>query len=436
MDRVRCLTPKGIGEFGRHLEELRLHGDLPPPRAMLTDDACSVPTALRDVGVELRNFASRRDFAEYIDNRFLDAGVFVNADEPGMWEWLSLFYFDEVCPSNKQGLRKPGVEGRHLLRDPDARRRHRHLLRSPYLLYRRYDGCANGELDLLLGYALPVHGVAATHIGERSRLLSSPGALVAASRLYFDPVAEKPRLGYSDEQYGLRAYCKFVNNLPECFDLSCMSPDTVIGLLPRGFEVWMGGVLDGHFRDTRNLTRRLASVEMTSRFAIAEQLDDLLDDIHQRRITERQAAVRSDLFRAAVVGAYDSTCAVSGLGLRHTIGTDSTRHEVDAAHIIPVAQGGRDLIQNGLALNRTIHWAFDQGMLWVDSNSRVSVAREVEKDRRNHWLKQFRNRPLNMPVNLRHRPIQMRCVGTLRISPGRAGQPGRTKPKKGCELTP
>ena len=31
MARVRCLTPKGIGEFGRYLKELRLHGDLQPP---------------------------------------------------------------------------------------------------------------------------------------------------------------------------------------------------------------------------------------------------------------------------------------------------------------------------------------------------------------------------------------------------------------------
>ena len=404
MNRVRCLTPEGIGEFGQYLKELRIHGDLPPPRALLTDEARSVPSGLGDVDVEPRNFASRRDFAEYIDNRFLEAGVFVDADEPGMWEWLSLFYFDEVCPPDKRGFRKPGVEGRHLLRDRDARRRHRHLLRSPYLLYRKYEGGPKGELDLLLCYRLPVHGVAATHIGERFRLSSSPGALVAASRLYFDRVTQRPRRGYSDERNGLRAYCRFVNNLPECFDLSDLSADTVIGLLPREFEIWMADILDERVRETRELTRRLPSMETTSRFSIAQQLDDLLQDIHERRITERQAVVRSDLFRAAVVGAYDSTCAVSGLGLRTTVGTDSIRYEVEAAHIIPVARGGRDRIQNGLALSRTIHWAFDQGMLWVDGDYRVSVAGEVERDRRNHWLKQFRSRPLNVPVNSRHRP--------------------------------
>ena len=404
MDRLRCLTPKGIDEFGRYLKELRVHGDLPPPRELLTDDACSVPSALGDVDIETRRFASRRDFAEYIDDRFLDAGVFVNADEPGMWEWLSLFYFDAVCPPNKRGFRKPGVEGRHLLRDRDARRRHRHLLRSPYLLHRQFAGGPNGELDLLLGHALAVHGVAATHIGERSRLLSSAGALAAASRLYFDPVARKPKRGYSDEGNGLRAYCRYMNNLPACFDVSAMSADTVIGLLPRQFETWMADILDEDLRQTRMLTRRLANAELASGSTVAERLEDLLQDVHERGITERQAAVRSDLFRAAVVEAYDSTCAVSGMGLRHAIGSDVVRYEVEAAHIVPVACGGRDRVENGLALCRTIHWAFDQGMLWVDDGFRVAVAEEIASDRRNHWLQQFRSRPLNLPANRRYRP--------------------------------
>lgn len=406
MARVRCLTADGIDEFGRYLGKLRVHGDLPPPRALLTDAASSVASTLGDVRVEPRDFESRRDFAEYIDNRFLEAGVFVDADEPGMWEWFSLFFFDAVCPPNRHGVRKPGVEGRHLLRDPDARRRHRHLLRSPYLLFRQYDGGVNGELDLLLGYALPVHGVAATHIGERPRIMASPGALLAASRLYFDRGAQQPKRGYSDNENGLRAYCKFVNNLPESFDLSATSADTIIALLPRKYETWMASVVDEEGRETRGSFRQLReTIELNP--TVAQQLerfDNLLQNVLDRGTTQRQAMVRCDIFRTAVMGAYDSRCAISGLGLRHSAGTGSPHYEVEAAHIIPVARGGRDRMQNGLALNRTIHWAFDRGMLWVDQNLRVSVAEEAEKDQRNRWLKQFDRRPLNVPVDPRHRP--------------------------------
>ena len=131
---------------------------------------------------------------------------------------------------------------------------------------------------------------------------------------------------------------------------------------------------------------------------------DLLKDVADTPTTTFTAKVRSDLFRTAVVGAYDSKCAVSGLGLRHTAGATTSRFEVEAAHIIPVARGGRDRVQNGLALSRSIHWAFDLGMLWVGDNLRIAVAAEVENDRRNAWLKQFRGRTLAPPTDTRHGP--------------------------------
>lgn len=120
MDQVRCLTAPGVAEFGDYIRRLQVEGDLPPPRALLTDDAYSSAPTLGDVLVEPRDFVSRREFAEYINARFLEAGVFVDADEPGMWEWLSLYYFDAVSPAKSDGTRKPGVVGRHLMNDANA----------------------------------------------------------------------------------------------------------------------------------------------------------------------------------------------------------------------------------------------------------------------------------------------------------------------------
>ena len=239
MQTVRCLTAGGIGEFGRYLARLRRNGSLPPPVALLADPRHSTPCTLGNVSVEQKGFASRREFAEYINGRFMEADVPADADEDGMWEWLSLYYFDAVCPMNQVGARKPGADGRHLLEDPDARRRHRHLLRGPYMLFRRYEGGPNGELDLLLSDALPVHGIAATHLAERPRLMASPGALTAASQLYAHPVTGRPRRGYSHDENGLRAYCRFLNNLPDCFDIADFSADTTIALLPEAFSVWL-----------------------------------------------------------------------------------------------------------------------------------------------------------------------------------------------------
>ncbi|MCY4156588.1 MAG: HNH endonuclease [Gammaproteobacteria bacterium] len=372
---------------------------------MLTDPRYSAPCALGDILVKRRNFASRREFAEYINQRVVEAGVFADADEHGMWEWLSLLYFDAVCPISPDGQREPGVDGRHLLEDPDARRRHRHLLRGPYMSYRRYNGGPNGELDLLLSYALPVHGIAATHLGERLRLMASPGALIAASRLYVHPISGKPKRGYSDEEIGLRAYCRFLNNLPDCFDLSNLSADTIIALLPASFSVWLN--------DTENLKgssptlfKRLKEVsELRDDRSVARRLDDLLAEIGTRKMTERQVAVRSNMFRTAVLGAYESKCAISGMGLRSADGMDTGfRFEVEAAHIVPVSRGGKDLVRNGLALCRMIHWAFDNGMLWINREYRINLSKDADKDSRNDWLGQFRGRKLRMPVHESQHP--------------------------------
>ncbi len=405
MTHLRCLTLDGIGRFKQYLDQLRRERRSSPPLEILADPSYSRPCSLGEVTIEPRSFASRREFAAYIDERLQQAGILEDADEPGMWEWLSLFYFDEVCPVNRKGERTSGVSGRHLLEDADARRRHRHLLRGPYMLWRRFDGGPNGELDLLLSDALPVHSIAATHLVERQRLMSSQGVLTAASHLYMHPSSGKRRRGYSHESNGLRAFCRFLNNLPDCFDLASLSTDTIMALLPETFSTWLGSAekqQDIHIESFQRLREVGALHDNRS---VARDLGELLTEVNAREMTEREITVRSGIFRTAVVAAYDSQCAISGLGIRHADGSDTGFHfEVEAAHIIPVSRGGADLVQNGLALNRTIHWAFDRGMIWIDGNLRIHLSREVSTDSRNHWLQQFQDDHLKAPALEQHLP--------------------------------
>ncbi len=354
--------------------------------------------------IEVRGFNSRRDFVEYIDESFRAAGFHGDGDEPGMWEWLSLYYIDAICPPDQDGKRKPGVDGRYLMNDVEARRRNRHLLRGPYMLYRRHG--SGSQMDLLLEAPLHVHRIASTHIAERPRIFGSSGALMAASRMYFDHIVGKPKRGYSDKASGLRAFCKHLNNLPDCFDLAEMSADTIMALLPEQFEKWIERDTDaGQFAEVRQWCSELQTEEpYADGHQLARSLGDLLDAINSRTLTERQTRVRSEIFRSGVLEAYESRCAISGMELAHATGDGGATYEVESAHIIPVSRGGRDLIQNGLALNRTLHWAFDLGMVWVDAQFRISVSDEVERDSRNAWLNQFRGRPLRVPYDERHHP--------------------------------
>jgi putative restriction endonuclease len=69
--------------------------------------------------------------------------------------------------------------------------------------------------------------------------------------------------------------------------------------------------------------------------------------------------IRDAAFRRSVIDAYDGRCAVTRLRLINGGG----RAEVQAAHIWPVAEGGPDVVQNGIALSATVHWLFDRHLI-------------------------------------------------------------------------
>ncbi len=93
------------------------------------------------------------------------------------------------------------------------------------------------------------------------------------------------------------------------------------------------------------------------------------DALRDRVLTSR--AFRDASFARQVKRAYDGRCAMSGLALRNGGG----RAEVDAAHIVAVAENGPDVVQNGLALSGTRHWMFDRGLVAVDSDHNILVAK-------------------------------------------------------------
>jgi putative restriction endonuclease len=107
-----------------------------------------------------------------------------------------------------------------------------------------------------------------------------------------------------------------------------------------------------------------------------EDFSDLAEDplSYERPIIERMISrpFRDLAFAAGVKEAYANTCAMTGLSIINGGG----RAEVQAAHIRPVAHHGPDSIRNGLALSGTIHWIFDRGLVSIDENYSILVARD------------------------------------------------------------
>ena len=96
------------------------------------------------------------------------------------------------------------------------------------------------------------------------------------------------------------------------------------------------------------------------------------EDEQERRIVQilMNRKVRDANFRHQVCEAYNNTCAVTKIRLVNGGG----KAEAQAAHIWPVAGGGPDVVQNGIALSATVHWLFDRHLISLSDDYGLLVA--------------------------------------------------------------
>jgi putative restriction endonuclease len=100
--------------------------------------------------------------------------------------------------------------------------------------------------------------------------------------------------------------------------------------------------------------------------------------VFERPLVERMTLrpFRDAAFAVAVKRAYGDTCAMTGLRIINGGG----RAEAQAAHIRPVAHDGPDSVRNGLALSATAHWMFDRGLVSVDDDLSILIAKDRVPD--------------------------------------------------------
>jgi putative restriction endonuclease len=101
-------------------------------------------------------------------------------------------------------------------------------------------------------------------------------------------------------------------------------------------------------------------------------------------------------FRVLVSEAYARRCAISG---------ERTVPVLEAAHILPVADGGEHRLTNGMLLRADIHRLFDDGYVGIDERYRVHVSRRLKEDWQNGKIYyQHEDRTLHIPEAIECRP--------------------------------
>lgn len=145
----------------------------------------------------------------------------------------------------------------------------------------------------------------------------------------------------------------------------------------------------------RDGLQNILSRENAARLDLEERLDPETRELlqappeEQKRHIEQilvNRKIRDASFRSQVCAAYGNRCAIT----RFLIVNGGGRAEVQAAHIWPVAEGGPDVVQNGVALSGTVHWLFDRHLISLSDDHRILVSHnKVPVELRSLFVKQM-----------------------------------------------
>jgi len=117
--------------------------------------------------------------------------------------------------------------------------------------------------------------------------------------------------------------------------------------------------------------------------------------IEQTDISTIESLFNSISFRDFVLVGYESICAVTGMVIRH-----KNLINLEVAHIKPKSHGGSYLPNNGLALCRDIHWAFDKGFFTINDNYEVIIHERITSE----CLHSYNGKQIRIPKDPFFRP--------------------------------
>src|SRR6266581_1220942 len=237
---LRSLKESGQTIFETYLDRAAEGSKEEPPFYLLQDD--SATTGINGkADIQNRSFRSRLDAAGYLSEALRGVARRDLDTNHGLWTWLALFYFDQLCPRSKDGVRHPGEGYRYIHpRIGSAgffRHYYRHLVAGPYRIFRLHGERAR----VLLHAPVHTHGDFSEQLGSRAEFITNGGLINAADLLYFDESVRNPKRGATNRKRPgtLRRFISVVQQLDVTYDLYSMTGSQIVSLLPPEFGVWL-----------------------------------------------------------------------------------------------------------------------------------------------------------------------------------------------------
>lgn len=234
--KLSKFTVDGVTQVEAYLDSLRQDDTLGPPFDLLEDPGL---VEVLDVNIDVEQsirFESRLHCAAYLDEMLGQIGPELEQDV-GLWTWLTVLYFDQVCPISSDGRRKVLEQARYIPVPGDYRKYYRHLLSGPYFVYRAHSDRPERSAVALTG---PLHkpGEVAEQLLAGQERMTNHAVLDVASLLYMDN--KRLRRGAGGKGPGsARRFVDILNQLDLTYDLYSLSKDDLVRLLPPEFERYL-----------------------------------------------------------------------------------------------------------------------------------------------------------------------------------------------------
>jgi hypothetical protein len=189
-----------------------------------------------EVEIEQRCFTNRLEAAEYLNQLLGNAGFAAVECDRGLWAWLALFYFDQLCPLDSTGARKPGERARWIPAIGDFRKYYRHLLAGPYRIFRAHREMPARALALLCT-SISKPGDIVEQLASRQEVVTNAAVMQVATALYVDAATKQPKRGAAGRGPGsARRLADVLSQFDATWDLYSLQASKLLAVLPGEFD--------------------------------------------------------------------------------------------------------------------------------------------------------------------------------------------------------
>lgn len=233
--RLRQFNKSGIEAFRRFLAACRENPKEQVPTDLLESEkhTCAIELA---IDIEPMDFVVKREAASYFHDKLAVLSVDEVRRNSGLWTWLSLMYFNEVCPESG-GVRKIRNDYTYVFVPDSMRETYRHILFTCWNVMH----LSPSHNRLFLHSKISQLDKYNAEVFKRLYLTRIPCIFEVLDRLYWDEEAGKPVRGIVDPRNIRPGNLMHrlpirIRQLEKTYDLQSLNADQLLQILGDEFQ--------------------------------------------------------------------------------------------------------------------------------------------------------------------------------------------------------